>query len=104
MNRYNVVYMADGEHYQYSCTTGEEAQQILEQLPAINQSTPIGIFDAKTELVHWEPVQQQLYNRSSISEQARLADQFISIAQSLCTQEVREFKVPTPKSEIGVVV
>jgi len=76
----------------------------LEQLSTINQSTPIGIYDAKTELFHWEPVQQQFYNQSSISEQARLASQVIGIAQSLSTQEVREFTVNTLKPNVEVEV
>jgi hypothetical protein len=104
MSRYNVLYRANEAHYHYSCASHEEAQQILAHLPTINQSTPIGIYDAKTELFHWEPVQQQFYNQSSIGEQARLASQVIRIAQSLSTQEVREFTVNSPKPNIEVGV
>ena len=56
---------------------------MLQKLLADPRRTPVGIYDAKTELVEWEPTRQFTYNGADIQEQGKLADQVIDIAQAL---------------------
>ena len=92
MHRFCLLYILNEVYYHYSCLTQTEAQELLIILPRINGATPLGIYDAKTELFCWEPVQQQVYNEAAISDQGQLATQVIEIAQSLCHEPKRAFE------------
>ncbi|SOD79219.1 hypothetical protein [Spirosoma fluviale] len=83
MNRYSVVYLLRKQYYHICCRTNSEAISVLEHLFSLEEHTPIGIYDAKTELFYWEPQRQYDYNRAQIEEQGKLADQIIRIAQAL---------------------
>ncbi|ADB39192.1 hypothetical protein [Spirosoma linguale] len=83
MNRYSVVYMLKKQYYHISCRTNSEAVSVLDHLSSLDEHSPIGIYDAKTELFHWEPQRQYEYNRAQIDEQGKLADQIIQTAQAL---------------------
>lgn len=40
---------------------------------------PVGIYDAKTELFHWETARQQHYDQLSLEEQGHLGHHLIAI-------------------------
>jgi hypothetical protein len=83
MKRYSVLYMLREQYHHIGCTTHSEAKSVLQKLLTDTRRTPVGIYDAKTELFEWEPTRQYTYNGADIQEQGKLADQIITIAQAL---------------------
>ncbi|GAB3880503.1 hypothetical protein [Spirosoma agri] len=87
MNRFSVIYLLQKQYHHINSSTQPEAEALLEQLSTREGYTPIGIYDAKTELFYWEPTRQTQYNQSDIEEQGKLGNQMIDIAQRLRHQE-----------------
>lgn len=83
MKRFSVIYLLREQYHHIACNTQSEAIDVLQKLQVDMKRTPVGVYDAKTELFEWEPTRQQVYNGASIQEQGKLADQIISIAQAL---------------------
>lgn len=83
MNRFSVLYMLKGQYHHIGASTHAEAVSLLQNLSTNTKRVPIGIYDDKTELFEWEPSRQQIYTTGTIEEQGKLADQIITIAQSL---------------------
>ncbi len=90
MNRFSVIYLLAEQYRHIHCNTHIEADSVLEHLFTLDEHTPIGIYDAKTELFYWEPVRQNEYNRASIEEQGKLSNQITGIAQNLRQQNELE--------------
>ncbi|QHV94950.1 hypothetical protein [Spirosoma endbachense] len=83
MNRFSVIYLLRKQYHHIYSATYTEAEAVLRQLSTQKGRTPIGIYDAKTELFYWEPTRQSRYNEAGIEEQGKLGDQIIGIAQRL---------------------
>ncbi|QJW90018.1 hypothetical protein HNV11_11845 [Spirosoma taeanense] len=83
MKRYSVLYLLQEQYHHIGCTSYAQARTVLQTLLQDSRRTPVGIYDAKTELFEWEPGGQQAYNQASIEEQSRQAEQVITIAQAL---------------------
>lgn len=83
MKRFSVIYLLREQYHHIACNTRQEATEVLQKLQLDMKRTPVGVFDAKTELFEWEPTRQQIYNAATIQEQSKLADQIITIAQAL---------------------
>ncbi|AUD01520.1 hypothetical protein [Spirosoma pollinicola] len=100
MNRFSVIYLLSEQYQHIHCKTHHEADSVLEHLFTLEKHTPIGIYDAKTELFYWESVRQNIYNRSSIEDQGKLGNQITKIAQDLRQQneldQVEIVVVPQP--------
>lgn len=90
MNRFSVIYLLSEQYRHIHCKTHPEADSVLEHLFTLEEHTPIGIYDAKTELFYWESVRQNTYNRSSIEDQGKLGNQITKIAQDLRQQKELE--------------
>ena len=83
MNRFSVIYLLK-KHYNHAyCETHAEATALLQTMLMQEEAKPVGIYDAKTELFYWEPMQQRRYNQSGIEEQGKLGERMITIAQQL---------------------
>lgn len=87
MERFSVVFISSEQYHQISCATQAEAAAMLKQVFIDQDKEPIGIYDAKTELFDWEPVQKHQYDKLGVEEQGRLGNHLISIAQTLRQQE-----------------
>lgn len=83
MKRFSVLYLLREQYQHIGCDTHSEALGVLQKLQSDPKRTPVGVYDAKTELFEWEPTRQHTYNGADIQEQSRLADQVITIAQAL---------------------
>ncbi|QJW90020.1 hypothetical protein HNV11_11855 [Spirosoma taeanense] len=83
MKRYSVLYLLQEQYHHIGCTSYAQARTVLQTLLQDSRRTPVGIYDAKTELFEWEPGGQQAYNQASIEEQSRQAEQVITIAQAI---------------------
>ncbi len=83
MKRFSVLYTLKHQHHQIYCATLAEANTVLQQIAGKGGRTPIGIYDAKTELFTWEPGRQDKYDQADIGEQGKLGNQIITIAQAL---------------------
>lgn len=83
MKRFSVLYLLREQYQHIACETHSEAESILKRLSSDPRRIPVGIYDAKTELVEWEPARQYAYNQADISEQGQQASQVITIAQAL---------------------
>jgi hypothetical protein len=86
MNRFVVLYLHQDVYYPIACQTQREAYACLEKIFRLEGSTPVGVYDAKTELLHWETTRQHPYDQLSVEEQGRLGHQLIAIAQGFFTQ------------------
>lgn len=86
MNRFSVIYLLEKEYYHICCALHSEADTVLEQLMTQEDHTPLGIYDAKTELFYWEPNRQRAYNQASIEQQGKHGGQMIQLAQALRQQ------------------
>jgi hypothetical protein len=64
----------------------------LESFSTHHQGTPIGVYDAKTELFYWEV--SRFDNKMSIEEQGRMrmGNEVINIIQTLRSLEEAKFK------------
>ncbi|MCK8495954.1 hypothetical protein M0L20_29075 [Spirosoma sp. RP8] len=87
MNRYSVLYLLEKQYHAFYCSTQSEAMSALALLSDEDGHTPLGIYDAKTELFDWEPTRQNQYAQASIEEQGKLGNQIIQIAQGLRQQD-----------------
>ncbi|MFD2936807.1 hypothetical protein [Spirosoma flavum] len=87
MNRFSVIYLLKQQYQHIYCATHAEAESIMERMLTQKGHTPIGIYDAKTELFYWEPKRQDQYNHARIEEQGQLGDQITTIAQTLRNQD-----------------
>lgn len=87
MNRYSVIYLLKKQYHHIPCATYDEANTVLQHMLLQNEGKPVGIYDDKTELFYWEPIQQRKYNRADIEHQGKLGEQIISIAQHLRHQD-----------------
>ena len=88
MNRFSVIYLLNKHYHHIPCATHDEADAILQQMLFHNkEGKPVGIYDDKTELFYWEPIQQRKYNRADIEHQGKLGERIISIAQHLRLQD-----------------
>ncbi|WP_229367848.1 hypothetical protein [Telluribacter humicola] len=87
-NRFSVLYQRHDQYHHMGCATFQQALAQLESLTTDEERTPIGIYDAKTELFEWEPARQQDYNQASIGEQGKQAEEIIRIVQSLRRRDV----------------
>lgn len=83
MKRFSVLYLLREQYQHIDCDTHSEAKSVLQKLGPDTKRTPVGIYDAKTELFEWEPTRQHTYNGADFQEQGKLADQIITIAQAL---------------------
>jgi hypothetical protein len=83
MKRFSVIYLLREQYHHIACNTRSEATEVLQKLQLDMKRTPVGVYDAKTELFEWEPTRQHTYNGANIQEQSKLADQIITIAQAL---------------------
>lgn len=83
MNRFSVLYLLNEQYHHIGSNTHDEAVTLLAKLQENTKRTPIGIYDAKTELFEWEPNQKQHYEQASIEEQGKWGKQIITIAQAL---------------------
>ncbi|MDB5241618.1 MAG: hypothetical protein JWP57_2243 [Spirosoma sp.] len=83
MKRFSVIYLLREQYHHIACNTRSEAFDVLRKLQLDIKRTPVGVYDAKTELFEWEPTRQHTYNGANIQEQSKLADQIITIAQAL---------------------
>lgn len=83
MNRFSIIYLLGQQYHHIERDTYAEAETVLRQLSTKKGRTPIGIYDAKTELFYWEPGRQSQYNQAGIEEQGKWGDQIIQIAQQL---------------------
>ena len=62
----------------------------LESFSTHHQGTPIGVYDAKTELFYWEV--SRFDTKMSIEEQGRRGNEVITIIQTLRSQEETKLK------------
>ncbi|MBD2701439.1 hypothetical protein IC229_12375 [Spirosoma sp. BT702] len=99
MNRFSVLYLHHDAYSHVGCATLAEADNLLGQVFSTTGDTPVGIYDAKTELFSWEPVLQQQYNQMSLEEQGRLGHEMIAIVQSL-----RDVPISVPEQEYSLDV
>lgn len=83
MNRFSIIYLANNQYQHISYDTQAEAESALALLSNQEGQTPLGIYDAKTELFYWEPTRQDYYNQATIEEQGKFGNQIISIAKTL---------------------
>ncbi|WP_247236487.1 hypothetical protein [Telluribacter sp. SYSU D00476] len=83
IKRYSVLYLLQEQYCHTGCITYLQAQALLEGMSAETGQTPVGIYDAKTELFEWEPDRKLLYNQASIGEQGKRAEEMIRIVQEL---------------------
>lgn len=92
MSRYSVIYLFKKQYFHISTETYTEADTVLRKLYSKKKKTPLGIYDAKTELFSWEPVRRQQYNRLTVQEQGKLGNEMIAKAQALRDKE----RLPEP--------
>lgn len=83
MNRFSVLYLLSKKYEHIPCATHDEANAVLQQMLIQEEGKPIGIYDDKTELFYWEPIQQRKYNHADIEHQGKLGEKIITIAQNL---------------------
>ncbi|MEZ0485251.1 hypothetical protein [Fibrella aquatica] len=83
MKRYSVVYLLKDQYQHIGFANHADAELLLKQLVTDNRRTPVGIYDAKTELFNWAPSHQAQYNSASTEEQARRGNDIIAITQAL---------------------
>ncbi|GAB3967246.1 hypothetical protein GCM10028806_09240 [Spirosoma terrae] len=83
MNRFSIIYLANNQYQQISYDTQAEAESVLARLSNEQGQTPLGIYDAKTELFYWEPTRQDYYDQATIEEQGKFGNQIITIAKTL---------------------
>ena len=85
MYRFIVVYVHQETYRHIPCQTQPEAQDWLAHVFSREGGTPLGIYDAKTELFHWEATRQHHCDQLCLEEQGRLGHHMIAIAQSFLT-------------------
>jgi hypothetical protein len=100
MNRFSVIYQFREQYHHVSCNTRAEAESVLKLVPNHKGRTPVGIYDAKTELFDWDASRQDQYDRASFEGQGQLGEQIITIAQALRRrdanwQKAGEFRRPS---------
>lgn len=83
MNRFSVLYLLKEQYHHIGSDTLGEAEQLVRTLQSDKKRTPVGIYDAKTELFQWEPGRQLAYDQGNIEEQGKLGKQIIMIVQAL---------------------
>ncbi|WP_338868721.1 hypothetical protein WBJ53_18270 [Spirosoma sp. SC4-14] len=83
MNRFSVIYLHRKQYHHLYSATQAEADALLAELASRKGHTPIGSYDAKTELFSWKPDLQQHYDQATIEEQGKSGDYMIRIAQEL---------------------
>ena len=66
MNRFSVLYLHHDAYSHVGFSTLAEADRCLGQVFGTMGDSPLGIYDAKTELFAWEPGLQQQYNQMSL--------------------------------------
>ena len=89
MNRFSILYLHKKQYKHISYPTRVEANNALESF-STHQGTPIGVYDAKTELFYWEVA--RFDNKMSIEEQGRRGNEVINIIQALRIQEEAKLK------------
>lgn len=100
MKRFSVLYLLKERYHQISCATQADTKTVLNNLLTDKRRTPVGVYDAKTELFEWESTYRPNDNQASIEEQGKLGDQIITIAQSLrrrdsSWQKIADYQRPT---------
>lgn len=83
MKRYSLIYLLKDQYQHIGFDKHPDAKVVLEQLINDPKRTPIGIYDAKTELFDWVPAYQAHFDQASIEEQAQHGNGIITIAQAL---------------------
>ena len=83
MNRFSVLYLLNRQYHHIYYATLTEAESALQYGFTQEGYKPIGIYDAKTELFHWEPARQTQYDKATIERQGKIGTQIIRIAQEL---------------------
>lgn len=83
MKRYSLIYLLKEQHQHVGFVTHAEAKSLLQKMLTDPKRTPVGIYDAKTELFEWAPSFHPQFNQAGIEEQARLGHEIITIAQAL---------------------
>ena len=83
MKRFSVLYQLKEQYYHVGCATQSEAKAVLQRLTTDPKRTPVGTYDAKTELFEWAPNRQQEYNQAGIGEQGMRDEQIVHIVQAL---------------------
>ncbi|WP_428667682.1 hypothetical protein [Runella sp.] len=91
MNRFSVLYTLRKQYHHLSYSTRQEAEAVLEKISRSRRGTPIGIYDAKTELFFWERSRQKKHSLLTLGKQAKEEDSVISVVQNLR----RQAEVPT---------
>lgn len=89
MKRFSVVYKLKEQYHHIPCHTYIKATMLLRQAHSTRFGKPIGIYDAKTELFHWGPMQQTLHKALSLGEQGRQGSAIINRVQLLREQDER---------------
>ncbi|GAA4466287.1 hypothetical protein GCM10023189_48100 [Nibrella saemangeumensis] len=89
MKRFSVVYRLKEQYYHIPCSTYIKATMLLRKAHSTPFGKPVGIYDAKTELFQWGPLQQHLYNTLSLGEQGRQGSAIINQVQVLRQQDER---------------
>lgn len=90
MNRFSILYLLKRQYKHISYPTRAEANTALENFSTHHQGTPIGVYDAKTELFYWEV--SRFDNKMSIEEQGKRGNEVITIIQTLRSQEEAKLK------------
>ncbi|GAB3282172.1 hypothetical protein GCM10027347_58250 [Larkinella harenae] len=85
MSRFSVIYQSKKQYYHILCDTHSQATLILRQLYSKKKKTPVGIYDAKTELFYWDATRQQQFDQLSLQEQGKYGNEMIATAQRLRT-------------------
>lgn len=90
MNRFSVIYLLRKQYHHFYSDTQAEADALLTELASRKGYTPIGIYDAKTELFSWKPDWQQHFDQATIEEQGKSGDYIIRIAQQLRQRDAEQ--------------
>jgi hypothetical protein len=90
MDRFSILYLHKRQYKHISYPTRAEANTALESFSIHYEGTPIGVYDAKTELFYWEIT--RFDNKMSIEEQGRRGNEVITIIQTLRSQEESKLK------------
>lgn len=89
MKRFSVVYRLKDQYHHVPCHTFIKATILLRKAHSTPFGKPIGIYDAKTELFQWGPMQQQLHKALSVGEQGRQGSAIINQVQTLRDKDER---------------
>ncbi len=82
-NRYSVLYLLKDQYQHIGCSTYEEAQAAIKALLDDQDRFVVGVYDDRTELFEWDAALRDEYEKASMRDQGRSAEQITRIAQAL---------------------